>query len=85
LVVGNDSGPKHLAAARGIPTVSIQVSRLNWDEWGQDSRGFIVVKRVPCTGCGLNDILLCGRDAICVRSISTEEVLNAVRACLAQA
>ena len=77
-MVGNDSGPKHLAAARGVPTVSIHVDRLNWNEWGQDGRGVIVSKRVPCTGCGLNHIALCGRDAICVQSITSDEVFCAL-------
>jgi ADP-heptose:LPS heptosyltransferase len=79
LMVGNDSGPKHLAATRGVPTVSVHVGRLNWNEWGQDGRGTILSKRVPCTGCGLNDIQLCGRDAVCIRSITVDEVMAAVR------
>ena len=82
LMVGNDSGPKHLAATRGVPTVSVHVDRLNWNEWGQDSEGVIVSKRMPCTGCGLNDLQLCGRDAICVRSIGVDEVYEAARAYL---
>jgi len=77
-MVGNDSGPKHLAAARGVPIVSIHVDRLNWNEWGQDALGSIVSKAMPCTGCGLNDINLCGREAICVRSITVEEVFEAL-------
>ena len=82
LMVGNDSGPKHLAATRGVTTVSIHIDRLNWNEWGQHGKGTILSKRVPCTGCALNDIQLCGRDAICVRSIAVDEVLQAVRAFL---
>jgi ADP-heptose:LPS heptosyltransferase len=83
VVVGNDSGPKHLAAARGVPTVSIHVGRLNWNEWGQIGHGAIISKRVPCAGCGLNDIELCGRDAACLSSISVEEVLAAITPYLA--
>ncbi len=78
LLVGNDSGPKHLAAVRGVPTVSLHVDRLNWSEWGQDGPGTILSKRVPCTGCGLNDIQLCGRGAVCVRSIRVDEVMAAI-------
>ncbi|SEN64345.1 ADP-heptose:LPS heptosyltransferase [Sphingomonas gellani] len=77
-MVGNDSGPKHLAAVRGVPTVSVHVDRLNWNEWGQDGIGAIVSKRMPCTGCGLNDIALCGRDAVCVRAITVDEVWEAL-------
>jgi ADP-heptose:LPS heptosyltransferase len=78
VMVGNDSGPKHLSAVRGVPTVSIHVGRLNWNEWGQEGDGVIVAKRIPCSGCGLNDIPLCGREAVCIRSITVEEVYSAV-------
>src|SRR3546814_5987569 len=78
-MVGNDSGPKHLAATRGVPTVSVHIDRLNWNEWGQHGTGTILSKRVPCTGCVLNDVQLCGREAVCVRSITVEEVWQAVR------
>ncbi|WP_242097984.1 glycosyltransferase family 9 protein [Sphingomonas sp. CROZ-RG-20F-R02-07] len=77
-MVGNDSGPKHLASTRGVPTVSVHVDRLNWNEWGQDGIGAIVSKRIPCTGCGLNDIAMCGRDAVCIRSITPDEVFVAL-------
>ncbi|WP_156680571.1 glycosyltransferase family 9 protein [Sphingomonas profundi] len=80
VMVGNDSGPKHLAATRGVATVSLHVGRLNWNEWGQDGAGTILSKRVPCVGCGLNDVQLCGRDAVCIRSIGVDEAMAAVRA-----
>src|SRR3546814_2933131 len=47
IMVGNDSGPKHLAATRGVPTVSVHIDRLNWNEWGQHGTGNILSKRVP--------------------------------------
>ncbi len=78
LMIGNDSGPKHLAAARGVDTVSIHIDRLNWREWGQDGQGVIISKRVPCCGCGLNNELMCGKGVICVTSITVDEVFNAV-------
>jgi len=78
LVVANDSGPKHLAATRGVPTVSLHVDRLNWNEWGQDGEGVILSKRVPCTGCGLNDLSFCGKAAACITSIEVAEVLDAI-------
>lgn len=78
VMVGNDSGPKHLAAARGVETVSLHVNRLNWSEWGQDGRGVILSKRVPCCGCGLNDDKMCAKDVLCLTSISIDEVYDAV-------
>lgn len=77
--VGNDSGPKHLAALRGTPVVSLHTARLNWNEWGQEATGSIVSRRVPCAGCGIADRPEeCGRDIACLRRIAPEEVLAAV-------
>lgn len=79
IFVGNDSGPKHLAALRGVPVVSIHMARLNWSEWGQEISGSIISRRVPCAGCGIaEDGAACGKDFACIRHISADEVLDAV-------
>jgi ADP-heptose:LPS heptosyltransferase/tetratricopeptide (TPR) repeat protein len=81
--VGNDSGPKHLAALRGTPTVSIHMARLNWNEWGQ-SEGMIVSRRVPCAGCGIHNAPEeCGQNFACITHIRPDEVLDAVMRLLA--
>ena len=78
LFVGNDSGPKHLAALRGVPVVSLHMARLNWNEWGQEQTGVIVSRRVPCAGCGIHrHPEECGKDFACLRLIQPEEVLAA--------
>ncbi len=78
--VGNDSGPKHLAALRGRPVVSIHSSRINWSEWGQEGDGLILSRKMPCAGCLLHhDPEECGRDFACVRDITAEEVFAAVK------
>src|SRR3546814_11627388 len=79
IMVGNDSGPKHLAATRGVPTVSVHIDRLNWNEGGQHGTGTILSKRVPGTGCVLNDVQFCGPEAGCVRAITGEGVWRAGR------
>jgi ADP-heptose:LPS heptosyltransferase len=77
--VGNDSGPKHLAALRGVPVVSLHMARLNWSEWGQEMSGRIISRRVPCAGCGIGlDGEDCGKDFACLRHIRPEEVFAAV-------
>ena len=80
LFVGNDSGPKHLAALRGAPVVSLHMARLNWSEWGQEISGRIVSRRVPCAGCGIGlhgeD---CGKDFACLHQIRPEEVFAAAQ------
>lgn len=81
--VGNDSGPKHLAALRGAPVVSLHMARLNWSEWGQEMSGRIISRRVPCAGCGIGlDGEDCGKDFACLRHIRPEEVLAAVEGLL---
>jgi ADP-heptose:LPS heptosyltransferase len=77
-VIGNDSGPKHLAAIRGTWTASLHINRLNWSEWGQNGRGIIISKKTPCGGCGLNDERLCGKDVLCLRAITVDEVFDAL-------
>jgi len=79
IFVGNDSGPKHLAALRGAPVVSLHMARLNWSEWGQEMRGRIISRRVPCAGCGIGlDGEDCGKEFACLRNIRPEEVFAAV-------
>jgi ADP-heptose:LPS heptosyltransferase len=78
--VGNDSGPKHLASLRGAPVVSMHMARNSWNEWGQESTGFIMSRKVPCADCQIHhDPEECGRDFVCIRNIKPEEVMQAVR------
>lgn len=79
VVVGNDSGPKHLASLRGTPVVTLFTARINWTEWGQEEIGKIISRRVPCQGCAIfHDPDECGKDFACIRDIRVEEVLAAV-------
>jgi len=79
IFVGNDSGPKHLAALRGVPVVSIHIPRNNWSEWGQEITGTIITRRVPCAGCGIApDGTDCGKGYPCIRRVTPEEVFSAV-------
>jgi ADP-heptose:LPS heptosyltransferase len=79
VVVGNDSGPKHLAAVRGAKVVSLHNARLNWSEWGQEGEGLILSRRVPCAGCGIGpDPAECGRGFPCLTGITPDEVCAAV-------
>ena len=77
--IGNDSGPKHLAALRGARVVSLHSARINWNEWGQETMGSIVSRRVPCAGCAiLHDSDECGKSFACVVDIGVEEVFAEV-------
>lgn len=77
--VGNDSGPKHLAALRGAKVVSIHSARVNWSEWGQEIGGSIISRKVPCAGCTIYfDENECGRDFDCISKVRVEEVMDAL-------
>jgi len=78
LFIGNDSGPKHLAALRGTPVVSIHSARISWAEWAQEQTGVVISRRVPCAGCALfHDADECGKGISCITDIAVEEVLAA--------
>lgn len=80
VVVGNDSGPKHLAALRGTSVVTLHTARINWIEWGQEEVGTIISRRVPCAGCAIfHDAEECGKDFSCIRDIRPQEAFDAVR------
>jgi ADP-heptose:LPS heptosyltransferase len=78
IFIGNDTGPKHLAALRGTPVVSLHLGAVNWNEWGQDGSGVIITRRVPCYGCGIEAIEECGKDRACLVDITPDEVLREV-------
>ncbi|MGF7150924.1 ADP-heptose:LPS heptosyltransferase [Sphingomonas zeicaulis] len=78
--VGNDSGPKHLAALRGTHAVSLHMARLNWNEWGQENAGSIISRRIPCAGCAITRAEECAKDFACLRHIKPEEVFAALMA-----
>jgi len=76
-LVGNDSGPKHLASLRGVDAVTLFTSRINWAEWGQETGGAIITRKVPCAGCAIfHDAEECGRDFVCIRGIRPQEVFD---------
>ena len=75
--IGNDTGPKHLAALRGTPVVSIHMGAVNWSEWGQEGSGVVLTRRAPCYGCGIELIEECGRGLPCLLGVSADEVFAA--------
>ena len=79
VLVGNDSGPKHLASLRGTNVVTLFTARINWAEWGQENVGSIVSRKVPCQGCMIfHDLEDCGQGFTCIADIKPREVLDAV-------
>jgi len=74
LIVTNDSGPMHLAAALGVPLVAIFGSTDERATGPVGARVRIIKHRVACSPCGLRE---CPVDFRCMQDISVEEVFRA--------
>ena len=80
LFVGNDSGPKHLAAALGAPVIGIHSGSVDPAEWGPVGTASVAVARaMSCSPCYLNREADCPRALACIRQIDPGTVY---RACL---
>ncbi len=74
----NDTGPMHVAAALGVPTIAIFGStspELTAPFSSNESRVQIIVSDVPCSPCFLRE---CPIDFRCMNSIGVERVAQAV-------
>lgn len=74
LIVANDSGSMHLAAALGIPLVAIFGSTDERCTGPLATRVRIVRRGVECSPCGRR---VCPIDFRCMRNLSVEEVFRA--------
>jgi heptosyltransferase II len=82
LLLTNDSGPMHLAAALGVPVVAV-FGPTDWRETGPvGDRHRLVREPVPCSPCLLRE---CPIDHRCMRRVGVETVLHEARALLAEA
>ncbi len=80
LMVSTDSGPRHIAAALGLPVVTLLGPTL--PEWIENPtvRGPMLRAELPCLGCGQRDCPL-GHHR-CMRDLSPGRVLREVAALL---
>ncbi len=76
VVVGNCAGPKHVALALGVPTVTIHGSSdpAVWTPVHPEHR-FVRLDELHCIGCRSND---CPYNLECMRQLPAERVLPAV-------
>jgi ADP-heptose:LPS heptosyltransferase len=83
LFVGNDSGPAHIAAACGVPVISI-FSGANaaaaWHPWTARLR--LISRKTPCSPCESRDCKISGHP--CLRDITVDEVLAHIQESLAK-
>jgi ADP-heptose:LPS heptosyltransferase len=78
LFLGNDSGPKHIAAGLGVPTVGIHSGTVDVREWGPIGPNAVAVAReMVCSPCYLSNPEDCRRGLACLRQLSPETVYDA--------
>jgi len=86
LLISNDSGPVHIAAAVGTPVVAIfgrNQPGLSAPRWGPLGRGHIVLQKdVGCVTCLAH---ACDIEFLCLTSLSIEDVYRAAVSVLKQA
>jgi ADP-heptose:LPS heptosyltransferase/GT2 family glycosyltransferase len=75
LYVGNNSGPKHIAAALGVPTIGIHSGVVDAIEWGPIGRRAVAVRRnMTCSPCYLARLEDCPRGFACMRGLEPSAV-----------
>ena len=78
--VGNNSGPKHIAAALGVPTLGVHSAVVDTREWGPLGPNAAAIRRnVFCGPCYLAYASQCARGLACMTGLLPADVY---RACL---
>ncbi|MBG9388178.1 glycosyltransferase family 9 protein [Caenimonas aquaedulcis] len=80
LFIGNNSGPQHLAAALGVPTVAIHSAVIDSREWGPIGTRAIALRRdMHCGPCYLATPGDCFRGLACLTQITPRSVFERCR------
>ena len=70
LVIANNSGVAHLAAACGAPTLAIYSGSHQPQEWGPRGDSVrAIMALVPCSPCGYDKLEECPNDHLCMKQI----------------
>jgi ADP-heptose:LPS heptosyltransferase/GT2 family glycosyltransferase len=84
LFVGNNSGPQHIAAGLGVPTVGIHSGVVDAREWGPLGPNAVAIQRaMTCSPCYLSKLEDCGRGFACLRGLSPGDVMRVCQRMLA--
>jgi len=81
LLIANDGGPLHIAAAEGVKTVSIfgPVDDLVYGPYPPAATHIVLKKDLSCRPCYRNfKMPLCASQRECINSISVDEVFEAI-------
>jgi lipopolysaccharide heptosyltransferase II len=85
LYIGNDSGPKHIAAAIGVPTIGIHSGVVDAAEWAPLGRRTLALRRnMTCAPCYLANAEDCPRNLACLRFLEPSFVYQAAQMLLAR-
>jgi ADP-heptose:LPS heptosyltransferase/GT2 family glycosyltransferase len=84
LFVGNNSGPKHIAAALGVPSLGIHSAVVDAGEWAPLGGAAMALQRqMICGPCYLEFASDCPRALACLTGIKPRDALAACRRLLA--
>jgi ADP-heptose:LPS heptosyltransferase/GT2 family glycosyltransferase len=85
LYIGNDSGPKHIAAAVGIPTIGVHSGVVDPVEWGPIGLDAVALRRnMTCSPCYLAKAEDCPRGLACLRALEPNLVYETADLLLAR-
>ncbi len=81
LLIGNDSGPHHLAASLGVPTLGLHSGVVDANEWSPRGPEAVALRRrMRCSPCYLAEKNDCPRSVVCLNELTPISVLINVRA-----
>jgi ADP-heptose:LPS heptosyltransferase/GT2 family glycosyltransferase len=85
LYVGNNSGPKHIAAALDVPTIGIHSGVVDAIEWGPIGKRAVALRRnMACSPCYLARQEDCPRSFACMRGLGPTAVQEVAEVFLAR-
>jgi ADP-heptose:LPS heptosyltransferase len=85
LFIGGNSGPKHIAAASGVPTIGIHSGVVDPGEWGpMGERAVALYRDMSCAPCFLAKPEHCPRGLACVEMLDPALVYQMARMFLAR-
>jgi ADP-heptose:LPS heptosyltransferase len=77
--IGNDSGPTHLAASQGLPTLCICSGTNDPVQWAPLGPAAVTIqRRMSCSPCYLRDREDCPYGVACLEGLSVDEVWEAL-------
>ncbi len=80
LYVGNNSGPHHLAAALGVPTLGVHSGVVDANEWGPfGPLGAAIRRKMSCSPCYLATVASCHRRFACMNALRPGDVYRVCR------